>query len=227
MRKHSLKDSFRFAGDGLIQSLREEANLRIHLSAAALVLLLAEVLALPLPQRASLVLCIALVISAELFNTALEAAVDLCTQAIHPLARKAKNVAAGAVLVCAIGAAGAGALLLLPGMVHHLPQLFIAAPRRNILFWPGAIITVLSAVLMVLNAALRRTAAASALCALVSALCAFALHLKPGWASALLAAASLILTAYARTHNAHHTPLSALAGLGLGGGAACIIISML
>lgn len=227
MRKHSLKQSFSFAGDGLLDSLKEEANLRIHLSAGALVLLWGEVLQLSALHRAVLVICIAVVIAAELFNTALEAVVDLCTQQIHPLARKAKNVAAGAVLVCALGAAGAGVLLLVPQAIQKLPELFTQAPQRSFLFWPGAILTVLGAGLLVLNAALRRTAAASAICALVAALCSFALHLHPTLLAATFAALSLLLTGYARTHNAHHTPLSVTAGLGLGSGAACILLSML
>lgn len=227
MRKHSLKDSFRFAGNGLIQSLREEANLRIHLCAGSLVLLFSEVLELSGAYRAILMLCIALVISAELFNTALEATVDLCTQAIHPLARKAKNVAAGAVLVCAIGAAAAGASILLPALLHQLPQLLAQAPQRTGYFGVGAVMLVLSTALMIGNAMLRKTASASSICGLVAAVCALALYLRPTWQAAALAVISLFLATYARIHNAHHTVLSALAGLGLGAGGACIIISML
>src|SRR5690606_37619950 len=88
-----------FAFEGVRQALRTERNLRIHTAAAAAVLALAAWLRVPAPGVALLVLAIGLVMTAELFNTALEAAVDLSSPAYHPLAAVAKNVAAVSVAV--------------------------------------------------------------------------------------------------------------------------------
>ena len=81
-----------------------ERNMRIHLLAGAAVGLVGTELPLPLASRLALHLCTALVIGAEALNSALEALVDLQTQDSRPEARRAKDAAAGAVLVLAIGA---------------------------------------------------------------------------------------------------------------------------
>jgi diacylglycerol kinase (ATP) len=78
--------------------------MRLHLLAGVAVGLVGTELPLPLASRLALHLCTALVIGAEAFNSALEALVDLQTAEVHPLARRTKDAAAGAVLALAIGA---------------------------------------------------------------------------------------------------------------------------
>jgi diacylglycerol kinase (ATP) len=90
-----------------LRGLREvagERNMRLHLLAGVAVGLVGTELPLPLASRLALHLCTVLVIGAEAFNSALEALVDLQTQEFHPKARRAKDAAAGGVLVLAIGA---------------------------------------------------------------------------------------------------------------------------
>lgn len=110
-RARSLPESFRFATAGLVYALRTQRNLRIHFVLAILVLLLALAVRLSRIELAVLALTIMLVLIAELFNTAVETAVDLFSPQYHELARIAKNVAAGAVMVSAIGAVAVGMLL--------------------------------------------------------------------------------------------------------------------
>lgn len=98
-----LASAFRHALRGLTD-VAGERNMRIHLLAGAAVGLVGTELPLPLASRLALHLCTALVIGAEALNSALEALVDLHTVEHHPLARRAKDAAAGAVLVLAIGA---------------------------------------------------------------------------------------------------------------------------
>jgi diacylglycerol kinase len=81
-----------------------ERNMRLHLLAGTAVGLAGTELPLPLASRLALHLCTALVLGAEALNSALEALVDLHTVEFHPLARRAKDTAAGAVLVLAVGA---------------------------------------------------------------------------------------------------------------------------
>lgn len=105
--------SFRHAGRGIFL-LTTEPNARIHLGATVIVVGLGLLLNISTTDWAILVLCIGLVIAAEGINTALERIVDLASPDWHPLARDAKDLAAGAVLVTAIAAAIMGVLIFAP-----------------------------------------------------------------------------------------------------------------
>jgi diacylglycerol kinase (ATP) len=117
MRPRTLKESFCNAGSGLWFCLKTQKNMRIHLAAAFLVFVLAWVLRLGRVELAILFLAVSLVFTAEIFNTAVEKAIDLVVSDYHPLARVAKDVAAGAVLVAALNAVAVGALIFLPHLV--------------------------------------------------------------------------------------------------------------
>jgi diacylglycerol kinase len=104
--------------------LRTQRNARIHLSLALAVIVLGLWLGLSRIEWAIIVLTIGLVLAAEAFNTVAEAAVDLATDEYHPLAKIAKDVAAGAVLLMAITAAIVGLLILGPPLWAALITLF-------------------------------------------------------------------------------------------------------
>ena len=109
--------AFRFALRGLRLTFAAEANLRIHLAIAETVLYLAAVERLDAALWAVLILAIALVLALELVNTAVERAVDLTVgERRTPLAAAAKDAAAGAVLLGAVGAAAVGFIVLWPGL---------------------------------------------------------------------------------------------------------------
>ncbi|HEY8486414.1 MAG TPA: diacylglycerol kinase family protein, partial [Limnochordales bacterium] len=110
-RSRRVLQSFRFAGRGLTFALRTQRNLRIHFFIALLVLVLAVALKVRRLELAVLVITIAGVLVAELFNTAVEVAVDLGSPHTSDLARIAKDVAAGAVLVMALAAVSVGLLV--------------------------------------------------------------------------------------------------------------------
>ena len=115
---HRLAWSFGYAFRGIWYAARTQRNVRIHLVAAALALGLGLLLGLPTAELAIVVLCIALVIAAEAANTALELLADAAVPAWHPLVKHAKDVAAGAVLVTAIGAAVVAGLLFGPRLAR-------------------------------------------------------------------------------------------------------------
>jgi diacylglycerol kinase len=106
--------SFRHAFSGLWHVLQTQRNAWIHAVATAIVLSLAAWLRLPRAEWAVLVLAIGLVWSAEFVNTALEAAVDLASPDLHPVARIGKDVGAAAVLVASLAAVIIGLLILGP-----------------------------------------------------------------------------------------------------------------
>ena len=108
--------SFRHAGRGLGWAVSSQANLRVHLVAAAVVLVAAIVLRFSAIEFVALLLCFAIVITAELFNTTLEVLIDYAWPEHHPMIGRAKDVAAAAVLVSATGTAIVGVLLF----GHHL-----------------------------------------------------------------------------------------------------------
>jgi diacylglycerol kinase (ATP) len=96
----------------LVFAVRTQRNMRIHVIIATLVLVASLLVGVRKLELAVLVLVILLVLITEMFNTALEFAVDLATKEYHPLAKLAKDVSAGAVLVSSVGAVLVGYLVL-------------------------------------------------------------------------------------------------------------------
>jgi diacylglycerol kinase (ATP) len=109
--------SFNHAFEGIIYATRTQRNMRIHLVAALLVLMATMWLRLERAYVAIVVVLVALVLAMELMNTAIEAVVDLMTVAHHPLAKIAKDAAAGAVLVVSIAAVVVGYLVFYEGII--------------------------------------------------------------------------------------------------------------
>ena len=105
---------FGYAFSGLWYALRTQRNARFHAVAALLVTLLGVFLHLSALEFAFLFVAITSVFIAEMFNTGIEVCVDLVTPEYHPLAKIAKDVAAGAVLVSAILAVIIGLFVLGP-----------------------------------------------------------------------------------------------------------------
>lgn len=102
-----------FAGRGVWFCIRHERNFRVHMVVAAYVLLLAPYFSLSRGEWAALLAVVALVLAAEAVNTAVEQVVNLASPRRRTRARVAKDVAAGAVLLCAAGALAAGLFLFL------------------------------------------------------------------------------------------------------------------
>ena len=120
----SLFASFGYAFNGIRHLFRSQRNAQIHCLIGACALALGAVLRIARWEWLALILTITLVLAAEAFNTAIEAAVDVATRTRHPLARVAKDVGAGAVLLCAIGAVASGCIIFIPHLWPILVQLF-------------------------------------------------------------------------------------------------------
>ena len=106
--------SFRFAFAGVRLMLLSQPNARLHAGATLLVVIVGSWLGLGRVEWALLVLVMGLVWVAESINTAIEAVVDLASPELHPLAKRAKDVAAAAVLAGALTAIIVGLLILGP-----------------------------------------------------------------------------------------------------------------
>ncbi len=111
VRRKRPQDSFKYAGEGILHCFRTQKHMRFHFVVLILVLLSGLLLGLDARDMLVLLFCISLVIAMEMVNTAVEAVVDMITQNYHPLAKLAKDVAAGAVLVASINAMIAGLII--------------------------------------------------------------------------------------------------------------------
>lgn len=104
--------SFRYAGRGVVFCLKNERNMRVHVTAAFYILLFLPFFELTRGQTALLLLTVAVVMAAEAVNTSVEAIVNRLLPSYDQLARVAKDTAAGAVLLCAFFSVFIGFLLL-------------------------------------------------------------------------------------------------------------------
>lgn len=112
MHKHHI--SFKHAFDGIIVALKTQPNFRIHLAVSLLAVILGFVLGITKAEWAIITLTIICGLAIELINTAIEFTVDLLTDQHHILAKHAKDTAAGAMLVFAIGSLLVGCFIFLP-----------------------------------------------------------------------------------------------------------------
>jgi undecaprenol kinase len=113
-RKHSVLTSFAFAFSGIRTAVFNERNLQIHLALTIAVVFFGIYFGISRIEWIIIILAIGGMLSLELLNTAIERAVDLATEDYHPLAKQAKDIAAGAVLVFAIVSVIIGAVIFLP-----------------------------------------------------------------------------------------------------------------
>jgi diacylglycerol kinase (ATP) len=110
-RSTSLFQSFNFAAEGVVHAVRTQRNLWIHFAIAIAVLVAAIGFGATKLELAVLLIAITFVLVAELVNTAVEAAVDVASTSFDPMAKIAKDIAAGAVLVSALNALAVGYLV--------------------------------------------------------------------------------------------------------------------
>ncbi len=112
-----LINSFRYAIEGFVSSFKTERNMKIHVLAMVIVVILGFVLKISSLEWCICAISIALVIGAELFNTAIETVVDMISPQKNPKAKLAKDISAAAVLILSLGAAVAGLIIFIPKII--------------------------------------------------------------------------------------------------------------
>lgn len=112
--KYSVGSSFGYAFTGIATAWRKGRNIRIQTAAGILAVVLGFVFGISGPEWCAVLICIGCVIGGECVNTAIEDAVDLACEDVHPLAKSAKDMAAGAVLVMAIASLCVGLVIFVP-----------------------------------------------------------------------------------------------------------------
>ena len=132
---NKLAKSFKNAYKGVLLCIKNERNMRIHLTIAAYVLAFSPFYKLNSSQYIMLLIVIGMVLFAESVNTAIEFAVNLHTPYYDNLARISKDVAAGAVLICAFFAAIIGCIFFLkPDIIIHIVKYMFDYPVWGCLF---------------------------------------------------------------------------------------------
>lgn len=122
----NLLDSLKYAREGILYNIKTQRNMKIHAIIAIVIAILGSWLNISTTEWAIIVMCIMFVFFAELINTSVELLIDAYySDAYSELAKNAKDVAAGAVLSCAVGSLIVGTLLFLPKiLVLFFPTLF-------------------------------------------------------------------------------------------------------
>ncbi len=219
--------SFNHAFEGIMYATRTQPNMRVHLVVAALVLLASLVLHLERYYIVALIVLIALVLSLELLNTAIEAIVDLLTVTHHPLAKTAKDAAAGAVLVASAAAVVVGYLIFYQGITTGGESVFSAvqsvpANTALIVLAVVAIVTIFAKAWVGRGSALQGGAVSghAALAFAAATMLAF-FYQKP--LAGLLAYFIAFLVAQSRVEARIHTSMEVLTGAVLGSLAALAI----
>lgn len=106
--------SFAYAWKGIKRFIRAEHNVWIHLTIAILTVIAGFFFEIQRMEWIAIIICIGMVIAAEAFNTAIERLVNLVSPEWHRIAGEVKDIAAGAVLICAIAAAIVGLIIFIP-----------------------------------------------------------------------------------------------------------------
>ncbi|WP_198527231.1 diacylglycerol kinase family protein [Candidatus Stoquefichus sp. SB1] len=117
MNKAPFYKSLGYAWSGIWACIKKERNMKIHLGMMIAVIICGLIFSLTYTEWIICILLFGIVMALELLNTAVEAVVDLVSPTYHPLAKLAKDTAAGAVLVAAIAAAIIGLMIFIPKLI--------------------------------------------------------------------------------------------------------------
>lgn len=113
-KKDPIRKSFGYAWEGIVICIKKERNMKIHCIMAVLVVIAGIILKISVTEWCICFVLFGLIMALEMVNTAVEAVVDLVTQERKPLAKIAKDTAAGAVLIAAIMSAIIGCIIFVP-----------------------------------------------------------------------------------------------------------------
>lgn len=143
----NMLDSFNYAISGIVHGFKTQRNLKIHFGAGILVIISSIIFRVTRLELIAVLFAITLVVFAEMINTALEYIVDMITEDYNPLAQKAKNISAGAVLVTSLNALLVGFLIFYTRLwsIQSSPAYTTVLPSHLML---GSMIIVFFSVIM-------------------------------------------------------------------------------
>lgn len=124
-KKAPLYKSFGYAFEGIFAVIKKERNMKIHCGMMILVIAAGLLFRISIEKWCLCFVLFGLIMALEMVNTAVEAVVDLVTEEKKPLAKLAKDAAAGAVLIASIMAAVTGLMIFIPEFFQFIDQIFI------------------------------------------------------------------------------------------------------
>jgi diacylglycerol kinase (ATP) len=139
-QKKDILGPFKVATNGLVYTFRTQRHMRFHLYVVLIVMVLGVFFNLRLRELLVLLFTISLVLVAEMFNSAIEAIVDLVQPNYHPMAKFAKDISAGAVMITTIIALVVGGLMILGEDRWQDIKVNLAAQSLGIPIWPRLIV---------------------------------------------------------------------------------------
>jgi diacylglycerol kinase (ATP) len=148
-KRQSLMKAFNCAIDGIIYTFKHERNMKVHYLVAVLVLISSLFFDFTKQEMLLLLFAISLVVISEMFNTAVEKAVDIITDEYHPLAKIAKDVAAGAVLIATLNSVVVGYILFFDKINDLSHKLFYTIRKSELHVTVICIVMVLIVVVVV------------------------------------------------------------------------------
>jgi len=229
-RSRNVLESLQFAAAGITHAWRTQRNVRTHGGIALLVVLVGLQVGLDRWEWAVIALTVAVVIGMEMLNTAVELVVDLVADDYHRLAELAKNVAAGAVLVTAMGAATVGYILFF----DRLGSLHEGALRRTV-STPSAVILVALGLVLAVVAIMKARGASFRLrggmpslhTAIAGALATVVFFLADDGIVVLVAGLLSLLVAQSRVEGGIHTVFEVIVGGAVGVVATMAVFALL
>ena len=120
VKTKKLANSFKYATQGFLMSFKKERNMKIHIFIMLAVIILGCILKISKIEWIICIILFGLVISGEMFNTAIETTVDIAMPFKNPKAKIAKDVSAGAVLILAITSVIIGSMIFIPKILEIL-----------------------------------------------------------------------------------------------------------
>jgi diacylglycerol kinase (ATP) len=215
-------DSAGYAIEGILFAAKTQRHLRYHLYTASFVLLLTYILGVRRPDFLIIAIAVVLVLLAEMINTAIEYVVDLLSPEHNESARIAKDVAAGAVLITAFGAAVIGYIILFPYFSTAFQKgIFIAKHSKEEITLIATILVLITVIVLKsyfgkghpLSGGMPSGHAAMAFSVWVAIT-----YSTESFAASLLSGALAVVIAQSRVTVRAHSPLEVITGALLGAG---------
>lgn len=123
-KKRGVTDRFNVAFEGIFETIRSERHMKFHCFCTIIIFIFSLFMDIGKYEALAIIISVSLIWVAELFNTALESCVDMVTDKYHPLAKRAKDIAAGAVLITALNALFVGYIVFEKRIAFNVRQMF-------------------------------------------------------------------------------------------------------
>lgn len=223
MKPKSWFDKLNLAIEGIIYAVKTQRHMRYHLFAALAVLVLSLILNISRMEFILLSMAIILVLVTEMLNTAIETTIDMISESYHPLAKIAKDIGSGVVLLASIGALTLAYLILYPAMKTVISN-GIWQPKKaqdDVVAFVALMVVVI--VVVIIKAFLGkgeplRGGMPSGHAAVSFSIWAAAVYLTKSFPIAVLTFILALMVSWSRWSSGIHRPIEVVAGAALGAG---------